>query len=168
VEVYEADQRPLAQGDLIRMTRNQGELKNGEVGRITALMEDHATVSVKEGTRLTEHRVNLSNTWHWDHAYASTVHASQGATQHRTIFHIRAPESDSEFKQARQLEGMAKVFGDRSFYVASTRASHELSIYTNDKALAVRAVGLKQDKTSAVETIQKAENQRLRKTGVDL
>lgn len=168
VEVYEADQRPLAQGDLIRMTRNQGELKNGEIGRITALMEDHATISVKEGARMTEHRVNLSTARHWDHAYASTVHASQGATQHRTIFHIRAPESDSEFKQAKQLEGMAKVFGDRSFYVASTRASHELSIYTNDKALAARAVGMKQDKTSAVESIQKAENHRPRKAGVDL
>ena len=168
VEVYEADQRPLAQGDLIRMTRNQGELKNGEIGRITALMEDHATISVKEGARMVEHRVNLSSARHWDHAYASTVHASQGATQHRTIFHIRAPESESEFKQARQLESMAKVFGDRSFYVASTRASHELSIYTNDKMVAARAVGMKQDKTSAVGIIQKAENDRPRKAGVDL
>ncbi len=168
VEVYETDQRPLAQGDLIRMTRNQGELKNGEIGRVTALMEDRATISVKEGAKMTEHRVNLSTTRHWDHAYASIVHASQGATQHRTIFHIRAPESDSEFKQARQLEGMAKVFGDRSFYVASTRASHELSIYTNDKVTAARAVGMKQDKTSAVETIQRTENHRPRKAGVDL
>jgi hypothetical protein len=49
---------------------------------------------------------------------------------------------------------MAKVFGDRSFYVGATRASHELRIYTNDKAMAARAVTARQDKTSAVETIQ--------------
>lgn len=49
---------------------------------------------------------------------------------------------------------MAKVFGDRSFYVGVTRASHELRIYTNDKAAAAKAVSLKQDKTSAVETIR--------------
>ena len=52
---------------------------------------------------------------------------------------------------------MAKVFGDRSFYVGATRASHELRIYTNDKTVAAKAVAAKQDKTSAVETIRQHE-----------
>jgi hypothetical protein len=38
----------------------------------------------------------ISRNKHWDHAYAQTVHASQGATQHRAIFHIRAPQTESE------------------------------------------------------------------------
>lgn len=101
--------------------------------------------------------MDLSNNKHWDHAYAQTVHASQGATQHRAIFHIRAPQTESEKKQERALENMAKVFGDRSFYVGATRASHELRIYTNDKAVAAKAVAAKQDKTSAVETLRQHE-----------
>ena len=103
------------------------------------------------------HQVDLSRNKHWDHAYAQTVHASQGATQHRAIFHIRAPQTESEKKQERALENMAKVFGDRSFYVGATRASHELRIYTNDKAVAAKAVAAKQDKTSAVETLRQHE-----------
>lgn len=43
---------------------------------------------------------------------------------------------------------MASVFGDRSFYVGSTHASHELRIYTNDKAAAAQAVMERQDQCS--------------------
>lgn len=157
IEVYEADKRELAKGDLIRITRNEGEFKNGEVARVTAVAGDKVMLELKQGKDVSLHQVDLSRNKHWDHAYASTVHASQGATQHRAIFHIRAPQTESERKQERALENMAKVFGDRSFYVGATRASHELRIYTNDKAVAARAVAAKQDKTSAVETIQRHE-----------
>lgn len=157
IEVYEADHRELAKGDLIRITRNEGEFKNGEVARVAAVAGDRVTLELKQGKNVSQHEVDLSRNKHWDHAYASTVHASQGATQHRAIFHIRAPQTESERKQERALENMAKVFGDRSFYVGATRASHELHIYTNDKTVAARAVAAKQDKTSAVETIQNHE-----------
>jgi len=155
IEVYEADKRELAKGDLIRITRNEGEFKNGEVTRVSAVAGDKVTLELRQGKDVSLHQVDLSRNKHWDHAYASTVHASQGATQHRAMFHIRAPQTEGERKQERAMENMAKVFGDRSFYVGATRASHELSIYTNDKAVAAKAVAAKQDKTSAVETIQR-------------
>lgn len=157
IEVYDRDTRELAKGDLIRITRNEGEFKNGEVARVAAVAGDKVTLELKQGKDVSLHQVDLSRNKHWDHAYAQTVHASQGATQHRAIFHIRAPQTESEKKQERALENMAKVFGDRSFYVGATRASHELRIYTNDKAVAAKAVAAKQDKTSAVETIRKHE-----------
>lgn len=166
VEVYDKQTRSVAQGDLIRITRNEAELKegegaarlkNGEVGRVVALKDNVATIEVKQGKESIRRDLDLSqnDNKHWDHAYASTVHASQGSTQHRTMFHIRAPEGENEYKQKRELEQMAKVFGDRSFYVGATRASHELRVYTNDKEAAAAAVAGKQDKTSAVETIQR-------------
>lgn len=155
VEVYDTETRELAQGDLIRITRSEGEFKNGEVARVAAVDGTRATLELQQGKETTSHQVDLARSKHWDHAYASTVHASQGATQHRAIFHIRAPENDNERKQERALENMAKVFGDRSFYVGATRASHELRIYTNDKGVAAQAVAGKQDKTSAVETIRR-------------
>lgn len=157
IEVYERDTRELAKGDLIRITRNEGEFKNGEVARVTGVDGSRVTLELRQGKDVSVHQVDLSRNKHWDHAYASTVHASQGATQYRAMFHIRAPETDNERKQARALENMAKVFGDRSFYVGTTRASHELRIYTNDKAVAAQAVAAKQDKTSAAETIRRQE-----------
>lgn len=157
IEVYDTDKRELAKGDLIRITRNEGEFKNGEVARVTTVAGDKVTLELKQGKDVSLHQVDLSRNKHWDHAYAQTVHASQGATQHRAIFHIRAPQTESERKQEKALANMAQVFGDRSFYVGATRASHELRIYTNDKTVAAKAVAAKQDKTSAVETIQNHE-----------
>lgn len=173
VEVYEAERRPLASGDMIRITRNEAEmkdaregqpgarLKNGEVARVVDIKGTVATIEVRAGKDVSRRELDLaaSENKHWDHAYASTVHASQGSTQHRAVFHIRAPETDNEFKQKRELEAMAKVFGDRSFYVGTTRASHELRVYTNSKNLAAEAVAGKQDKTSAVETLQRGAQQ---------
>jgi conjugative relaxase-like TrwC/TraI family protein len=154
VEVYEVEQRALAQGDLIRVTRSGSDLKNGETGRVVLLSGDNATIELSHGKHVVQHEVNLRADKHWDHAYASTVHAAQGATQHRVLFHIRAPESENERKQERAVQSMAKIFGDRSFYVGTTRASHELRIYTNDKSVAAMAVTGKQDKTSAFESLQ--------------
>jgi conjugative relaxase-like TrwC/TraI family protein len=167
VEVYDAERRDIAKGDIIRMTRNEGEFKNGEVARVAAIDGDKVKLELKQGEAISYHDVDLAKSKHWDYAYASTVHASQGATQHRAMFVIRAPEDENEKKQARQLEAMAKVFGNRSFYVGSTRASHELSIYTNDKAVAAKAVSAQQDKTSAVETLHRAEQARDTTVGVD-
>lgn len=157
VEVYDSDRRPVATGDLIRFTRSDGEFKNGEVARIKALRGDVATLEPRHGERTGSHEIDLSKSKHWDHAYAMTVHGSQGSTQFRALFHIRTPENDSESKQEGALRSMAKVFGDRSFYVGTTRASHKIGIYTNSKGAAAQAVCGKQDKTSAIETIQAAE-----------
>ena len=159
VEVYEAESRQLMQGDLIRFTRNEGEFKNGEVARIASLSADKATIELNQDGEKSRHEFDLEKSKHWEHAYASTVHASQGATQHRALFLINAEglDTDNERKLDIELKKMAKVFGDRSFYVGTTRASHELSIYTNNKSIAAKAVTGKQDKTSAVETIQRHE-----------
>lgn len=154
IEVYDRESRELARGDKIRITRNNGEFKNGEVGRVVSVVGEKVTLEMRGGG---SHQVDLSAHKHWDHAYAQTVHASQGATEHRAIFHIRTPKSEGERRDTQALENMAKVFGNRSFYVGTTRASHELRIYTNDKAMAAGAVAAAQDKTSAVETIRRHE-----------
>lgn len=166
VEVYDPDKREIAKGDLIRITRNEGEFKNGEVARVSDIKGDRVTLELKQGDAVSKHEVDLARSKHWDHAYASTVHASQGATQYRAMFHIRAPETDNERKQEKQLAGMAKVFGNRSFYVGTTRASHELRVYTNDKAVAAKAISAHQDKTSAVETLRRDDIEQGKSLGV--
>lgn len=153
VEAYSPDSRMLATGDLIRMTRNEGAFKNGEVARVVEVKGNVATVVVRGDEAGVKHEVDLAKSKHWDYAYSSTVYGSQGSTQHRVIFHIAAPDSDKK----QDVESMAKVFGDRAFYVGGTRASHEMKIYTDDKALAMLAVTGKQDKTSVVEIERRGE-----------
>jgi len=48
---------------------------------------------------------------HWEHAYASTVHAAQGKTTDRVLVHL-----DTKYE---------KTIGSESFYVAISRARHE-------------------------------------------
>ncbi len=155
VEVYQSEQRDIAKGDLIRLTRNEGELTNGTIARIVRIEGSEASLEVSRSNAVEMHQIDLTKNRHWDHAYASTVHASQGSTQQQVVFLIRTPETSNDHQQDQALQQMAKVFADRSFYVGVTRASHETRIYTNNKEVAAQAVGIKQDKTSAVETIDK-------------
>ena len=150
VEVYDTADRVLAVGDRIKISRNDIDFVNGEVGRVVALKGDVAVLETPGGVRK---EINLEERRQWDHAYASTVHSAQGLTEYRTLFLINAPEGGGKQNQL-----MAKVFGDRSFGVGATRASHEMAIYTNDKAGAAGIVGAKQEKLSAVENIEKAQD----------
>lgn len=155
VEIYDAEMRALAKGDLIRLTRKEGALQNGEIGSVAAVNGSLVTLEFGTGKLASTHVVDLATSKHWDYAYASTVHAAQGATQKRAILHIRVSENTDPLQEKKSLESMTRIFGDRSFYVGVTRASHELQIFTNSKAAAVRALALKQDKTSGVEVLQK-------------
>ncbi len=159
VEVYDAKNRDLAVGDLMRMTRNGEQFKNGDVVRVRSIANQVASLELYKGTEPSLHQVNLSQNPHWDHAYAVTIHSAQGCTQKRTIFHIDAKKKGA-YTENKKLEHWAQIFGARSFYVGATRASHTLKIYTNDKAKAAQVISAHQDKTSAVEVIQKAQKSR--------
>ncbi len=159
VEVYDAENRDLAVGDLMRMTRNGEQFKNGDVVRVRSIASQVASLELYKGTEPSLHQVNLSQNPHWDHAYAVTLHSAQGCTQKRTIFHIDA-KKEGAYTENKKLEHWAQIFGARSFYVGATRASHTLKIYTNNKAQAAQVISAHQDKTSAVEVIQEAQKSR--------
>ncbi|KVC97030.1 AAA family ATPase [Burkholderia ubonensis] len=151
VEVYDDESRKLAVGDLIRLTRNDETFKNGETARVVALKKEHAVLEVSDKTATTRHNVNLKTSQHWDYAYTSTVHAAQGASKERVIFAINLPKREEEpQKDEQKLEGLAKVFGDRAYYVGLTRASHDIEIITNDIGLTRKAVTQQQDKTTSI------------------
>jgi conjugative relaxase-like TrwC/TraI family protein len=155
VEVYEAQTRQLAQGDLIRITRNEDQLKNGEAGRVTRLNGDIATIRFGNEA----HEVNLRSNPHWDHAYASTVHASQGTTKRDAVLMIRVPETlsandaNSKTLAYYAAQKMGGVFGARGFYVSATRATHNVDVFTNNKQVARELVSKAQEKYSAVEEL---------------
>lgn len=156
VEVYQPDSRELMQGDVIRITRNGQDVANGDVGKVQSVRElkddsngliaADAVVSIKGKGDM---QINLLENRHWEHAYASTIHSAQGQTANATAFLIRTTKGQ-ENDDPKNIE-FAKIFGERSFYVGTTRPRRELKIYTNDKSAAGRAVGIEQNKTSALE-----------------
>jgi conjugative relaxase-like TrwC/TraI family protein len=149
VEVYEEKERGIAVGDVIRITRNEETLKNGHVGVVTSLTPTGMNINVSG----VAHKLHTDISKHWEHAYASTVHAAQGATARNAVFMLRVPEGDAGKRTDNALKQMATVFGNRSFYVGATRATHDMMLYTNDTNKARTLVAAQQDKTSAMETL---------------
>lgn len=116
VEVYKRESRALAVGDRIRWTRNDrtAQRRNGEIARVVQVQEDHAILIQSGKTQ----RLEFGADRHWDHAYASTVHAAQGRTADSVILHLDTERSE--------------ITGHESWYVGLSRARDGVRIFTDD------------------------------------
>jgi ATP-dependent exoDNAse (exonuclease V) alpha subunit len=81
--------------------------------------------------------LDLDRNKHWDYSYATTIHASQGRTADASAVHITA--------------GSRAAFGEKSFYVAATRARETTTIYTDDRDKAGLLAARPQEKEGALE-----------------
>jgi conjugative relaxase-like TrwC/TraI family protein len=114
--IYQTDLIPLAAGDQLRWTRNdrnQGR-RNGQVLTIDKL-DDQGQAIVRDADGKTA-CIDLSGRQFADYAIVSTTYSSQGKTADRV------------------LAALDQTTGKESFYVAASRAKHELVIYTTDAA----------------------------------
>jgi hypothetical protein len=137
----------LASGDQLRITHN-GKTKDGK-----HRLNNGAIYTVKKFTASGD--IRLSNGWtidkdfmHLAHGYAVTSQASQGKTVDRVLIGI----SSASFPAASR-EG---------FYVAASRGREMASIYTDDKASLLEAVGQTDDKLSATEFMAAREHRERR------
>ncbi len=139
VEVYQAEERWLMAGDLLRWTRNDRSLgrRNGELVRVLSVDPGHATAVVR-GAGKTED-LDLRPLQHWEHGYASTVHSAQGRTADRVLVHL-----DGRY---------GKTVSSESFYVAVSRARHEAKLYTDDQRRLGEVVGRSQLRPYALEAV---------------
>lgn len=114
--VYEPHQVPLAVGDQLRWTRNDRtrNRRNGQQFTIDAV-DEFGQAIVRYDARTTEF-VDLHNRQTADYAVVQTTYSSQGKSADRVLV---------------ALDGST---GKESFYVAASRARHQLSIYTTDEA----------------------------------
>jgi conjugative relaxase-like TrwC/TraI family protein len=149
VEVYESEKRELATGDRIRITRNELDLKNGEVGTIIDMVGRKANLKVNSQIV----GLDLQANPHWDHAYVSTVHAAQGATKESAILVVNALERRGVHGDE-IADRAGRVFGDRAFYVGATRATTSFEVFTNSAVEARKLITKTQEKTSAVEMLR--------------
>jgi len=140
IEAYRAEPRTLQTGDVIRWTKNDYERdhRNGDLASI-AVDQQRGTIAAvdRDGHSQT---LDLTRERHWDTAYVSTVHAAQGVTVTRAIYHADSNQISTN-KEA--------------WYVALSRAREEVKVYTNDAVALRESVRQSREQQSAVEAIER-------------
>jgi ATP-dependent exoDNAse (exonuclease V) alpha subunit len=134
LSVYEPERAELARGDRIRITRNDAALDLANGDRFTVAAIDKDAITLHDGKR--EVALPADRPLHVDHAYASTVHGSQGTTAERVLIDA-ATKSRTTAKDV--------------YYVAISRARQEARIYTDDRAKLPVAVTREHTKHAALE-----------------
>ena len=118
--VFTTQALPIAVGDRLRWTRNnrQANVRNGQTVVATQIEPDgSATVMDADGkTRV----IQLSGKQYLDYAWVSTTYSSQGKTANRV------------------LALLGNTTHRETFYVAISRAKHELTLYTAGREALMR------------------------------
>ena len=137
INVFNREQRDLAQGDRIqwRLANRELALKNAERGTIEKLDGAIATVRWDKGDRTQQ--IDLGQHKTWDHGYAETVFSAQSKTYARV--YILAPVGSS-------------LVNGQNYYTAITRARFGVKLWTEDReSLAQKLSARSGEKTSALE-----------------
>jgi ATP-dependent exoDNAse (exonuclease V) alpha subunit len=137
MSVYSEAQRELSPGDQVRFTENDyhREIVNGERGTVVAHDSTAHTLTIEkqDGTRIL---LDADKPLHLDHGYCQTIHSAQGQTSERVMIEAEA----------------SNTIGNESlYYVAVSRAEHEVSIYTNDKEALPDAMSRLDEKSAALD-----------------
>jgi len=117
IELFNTETRSMQKGDTIRFTKNdkQQNLMNGQQASVVHLDPEKRSVMLDvQGIIRT---MQLDEIRYLDHAYATTVHSSQGLTCDRVLINM-----DTKKEQ---------VLGQESYYVGISRAKLDAFIYTD-------------------------------------
>lgn len=154
LSVYEIKKAELSVGDVVRVGRNDAakDLTNGDVMQVVAVQPSAVSLAeLGDKGAAPPKTVTLSadKPLHVDHIYAMTAHSSQGATSSRVIA---------------EMLSYSRTTSMNLYYVAISRAKHEVKLYTNDLKELPAAISQHAYKTTAL-TIQRArEAQRATRT----
>lgn len=134
LSVYRTERGELSLGDIVRVTRNDAsrDLANGERYRVVGQAPSEITIS--DGKRSV--KLPTKAALHLDHAYATTVHSSQGLTVDRVIIDAAT---------------RTRTTARNTFYVAISRARHHAHVYTNSLKDLPRAIQRENVKSAALD-----------------
>jgi len=134
LSVYEPERAELAPGDRVRITRNDAalDLANGDRFTVAAVGPDNVTMT--NGNRRVE--LPADRPLHLDHAYATTIHSSQGTTADRVLI---------------DASTRSRTTAKDVYYVAISRARHEARVYTDDRAKLPTAIERDHRKHAALD-----------------
>ena len=134
LSVYEPERAELAPGDRVRITRNDAALDLANGDRFTVAAVSPKAISLVDGKRQVE--LPTGRPLHLDHAYATTVHSSQGTTAERVLIDAAT---------------RSRTTSQETYYVAISRARQEARIYTDDLARLPAAVTRRHEKHAALD-----------------
>lgn len=132
----------LSKGDEIRLNKNGADLKGKRLNNGTTLTiagftkKGHIKVFKKSGKRRIEYLLDKRH-GNYDLAYCTTSYSSQGKTVDKVI--IAQPASTFVASDQKQ------------FYVSTSRAREDISIYTDDKEMLLDAIKVSGNRISALE-----------------
>ena len=151
--LYREEERRFAVGDRIVALKNEAklDLQNGAMGTIREL-DERGRALVDLGDR--QVALDLTRYRQLDHAYAVTIHKSQGATvEHSIMFATVRPEREK--MRGEEVEpSPAEPYGRASYNalnVAVTRAQFGAHVYTNSVQGLARSVELVDEKSSTLK-----------------
>jgi conjugative relaxase-like TrwC/TraI family protein len=141
VSVYREVAHDFSIGDRIQFTAPDKQLgvANRDLAVIESISSDGRLTVRLDGNRQIE--FNTSDHRHFDHGYAVTSHSAQGLTSERVLIHADTSVHPD-------------LLNSRFGYVSVSRASHEVSVITDDVAKLGRQLGVETSKTSALEVSQ--------------
>jgi ATP-dependent exoDNAse (exonuclease V) alpha subunit len=138
VSVYREVVHDFAVGDRIQFTAPDKSLgvANRDLARIESIASDGRIAARLDDNRQIE--FNAAEHRHFDHGYAVTSHSSQGLTAERVLIHADTTVHPD-------------LLSSRFGYVATSRASHEATIFTDDLNRLGQQISHDASKTSAIE-----------------
>jgi conjugative relaxase-like TrwC/TraI family protein len=139
VNVYREVTREFATGDRIQFTANNKDLgiSNRDLATIQNLQDGQITVRM-DGKEARTVSFDPTQVRTFDHGYAVTSHSSQGLTERRVIANIDTDSSRT-------------LINTRLAYVAVSRASDDVRIYTNDAETLGSRLANEVNKTAALD-----------------
>lgn len=145
VQVYEPQMRQIAVGDklVIKAPWDKKGLVNGDVLEITGIDKGILSGKTDKGRTI---KWNAAEMPHLDYAYASTSYMSQGSTVKNVLIHM-----DTSDKYA--IQGLTKQMA----YVAISRGTHDVRIYTDDLPRLQNVLNKTVEKTKALAPDEIAE-----------
>jgi conjugative relaxase-like TrwC/TraI family protein len=146
-EVFRAESLTLAVGDRIQFRAPDRALgvANGEFATVVEIHGGQTHLRTDRGREIAAANSRLR---HVDYGYASTSHASQGATVDRVIVNVDTARG-------------VRLVNRRQFYVSLSRARHDARIYTDNAEALARVVGREQLKATALENLSPAQQRSL-------
>ncbi|MGW8277537.1 MobF family relaxase [Xanthomonas axonopodis] len=150
LSVYHLERAELSVGDTVRINRNDPgrDLTNGDRMRVAGVIGGTIkleSVEQRDGRPARALELPVNKPLHLEHAYASTVHSSQGLSNDRVLI---------------ALDTKSRTTSMNLYYVAISRACHEARVYTNSIKELPAAIARRFDKTTALAIQRERQLQR--------
>ena len=138
VGVYREVAHDFSVGDRIQFTAPDKALgiANRDLATIGPIAPDDRITARLDDNRHIE--FNAAEYRHFDHGYAVTSHSAQGVTAERVLVHADTSVHPD-------------LLNSRFGYVSISRASHEVTLFTDDAAKLAQQIGAEITKTTALE-----------------